>query len=217
MIPMPLLLALAGQDMAAPVPDRVLAAQRGGFRLPTGVDVAITVRTDTAINGALVLRTVFSADRGAPVVTVFAPRNGQTVASPIPSNAAATGNPTVTVDARGVLQVTPGVANLAIGSRDTGALTNGLEQVASGAVTDNGTIIAAADARRVTLTGDDIAITHLTGTALGSAIANSGSDRTIDTQTSISIDLGGAGPDKIGSAMMRVEDVALGALQARVQ
>lgn len=211
-----LLLALVAQEAAAPVADRVLAEQRGGFRLPTGVDVAITVRTDTAVNGALVLRTVFSADRGAPTVTVYAPHAGQTVASPIPAASAQGGTPTVTVDARGVLQVTPGVGTLAVGTRDAGALPAGLEQVAAGTVTDHGTIIEGAGARTVTLQGDDLAITHLTGTALGSAIANSGSDRVIDTQTSIAIDLGGAGPDKVGSAMLRVEDVALGALQTRV-
>jgi hypothetical protein len=61
----------------------------------------------------------------------------------------------------------------------------------------------------------DIRIFHLTRNAIGSAITNTGSDRAIDTHTSVSIDLRNAGPDVLGSAMLRVEDVALGALASR--
>ena len=61
----------------------------------------------------------------------------------------------------------------------------------------------------------DIRIVHLTGNAIGSAIANMGSDRAIDTQTTLSIDLRNAGPDVLGSTMLRVEDVGIGALTSR--
>ena len=67
-----LLLLLAGQ--VAPLSDAELARQRGGFRLPNGVDVALTVQTQTAVDGAVVLRTVFRADQGAPTLTVFTPK-----------------------------------------------------------------------------------------------------------------------------------------------
>ncbi|MGJ3626986.1 hypothetical protein AB5I41_08885 [Sphingomonas sp. MMS24-JH45] len=70
--------------------------------------------------------------------------------------------------------------------------------------------------RLVELTGSDIAVTHIAGGAFGAAIANMGSDRTIDTQTSVAIDLSGAGPDVIGSAMLRVQDVATQALAGRL-
>ena len=224
-----LLLLAAVQEVPwerAPIPDPVLAQQRGGFRLPNGVEVSMSVRTDTAINGALVLRTVFAADRGTPTVTVYAPRNGATVASglsPATAGAATTGSPTVSFDGRGGIQVTPAVATLAVrgaGGGDVGAaLPAGLVQVDAGAVTDNGTIAQAANglARAVTLQGPDVSVTHLVGTALGSAIANAGSNRTIDTQTSVAIDLHGAGPDVVGSSLLRVGSVAEGALQGRVR
>ena len=53
------------------------------------------------------------------------------------------------------------------------------------------------------------------GGAFGSAILNSGSDRTISTATTVSIDLRNAGPEVLGSALLRIEDVAIGALTTR--
>ena len=210
----------------APLPDPVLAQQRGGFRLPSGVEISLSVRTDTAVNGALVLRTVFSADQGAPTVAIYAPRTGTSVASGLGQGSSGTttvGSPTVTYDGRGNIQVTPAVTTIAVsgaGRGDAGAaIPAGLIQVGAGAVTDAGTIAEAANglARAVTLQGPDISVTHLVGTALGSVIANAGSNRTIDTQTSVAIDLHGAGPDVVGSSMLRVQGVAESALQERIR
>ena len=79
--------------------------------------------------------------------------------------------------------------------------------------TDNGTVQQ--DMAGVSLQGTDIRIVHLTGSAIGSAIANSGNDRAIDTLTTLSIDLSNAGPDVLGSAMLRVEGVAIDAASMR--
>ena len=167
-----LLLLLFAQDVplaAAAVPDAELATQRGGFTLPSGVDVALTVQTQTSINGALVLRTVFRADQGPAVLTTFAQRGGETVA------------------------------------------------VRDGAVTDGGVVAETARGGQLSaaLRGNDISITHLAGTAFGTAIANSGSDRTIDTQTNVGIDLHNAGAMLQASAALRVEDVANAAMAMR--
>ena len=59
------------------------------------------------------------------------------------------------------------------------------------------------------LEGDGLDITHLVGNALGSIIANTGSDRAIDTATTVGIDINGASPANLGSAMLRVEAIAI--------
>jgi len=226
-----LLLALAavqGDPFAAPaLPDPDLAAQRGGFRLPNGIDVAMTVQTQTSVNGAIVLRTVFTADQGTPTLTVYAPKPGTTVAAAPSTPAAATGTagaPTITYDGRNGIQVTPGSAapgiSVAAGAASAGgAVPAGLEQVGATATTDAGTISQQVQGglRTVALRGSDLSITHIAGDAFGSAIANSGNDRAIDTSTSVSIDLGNAGPDILGSAMLRVQDVAVEAATMRIQ
>lgn len=219
-----LLLAQAGPMAAAPVPDPILAEQRGGFRLPSGIDVALTVQTQSAINGAVVLRTVFQLDKGPASLTIYAPKPGETVAAGDRGTATqGTGMPSVSYDSRNGIQVQPAIGgpNVAISSRSasaSAAVPAGLAQVASGAQTDAGLVTEAArgGVQTVELRGADLSITHLSGNAFGSAIANTGSDRTIDTTTSVSIDLANAGPDVLGSAMMRVQDVATDAATMRI-
>lgn len=211
---------------ATPVAEPVLAEQRGGFRLPNGIDVALTVQTQTAINGAVQLRTVFQVDRGAPSLTIYSPKPGEVVAlsaaggekQAMPGTA-----PTITYDRMTGVQVVPGTSpsTLSVSGGQVGmdAVPAGLTQVADGATTDAGAISDTTrnGVRSVSLAGADLTITHLAGNAFGSAIANSGSDRTIDTQTTVSINLGNAGPDVLGSAMFRVQDVALDAVAMRVR
>ena len=200
---------------AAPVADAELAGERGGFRLPNGIDVALTVQTDTAVDGALVLRTVFRADHGTPTLSSYVPRDGATVGF-TRTNAGGTGQaaPTISYDARGGIQVTPGATAVAaaIGTAKgaIAAIPEGLREAGNAVATD-----ASGPVRTVTLSGGDLVVTHFAGNAFGSAIANSGSDRAIDTATTVSIDLGNAGPDVLGSAMLRVEGVALDALRMR--
>ena len=225
-----LALVLAGMGqalfgMVAPVADEMLANERGGFMLPNGVDVALTVQTQTAVNGAVVLRTVFQASQGAPTLTVYAPRAGATVtAAPAGGATQASGAaaPVVTYDSRSGLSVMPGVGAPAItlaGGARNAEVPPGLQEIAGG-VTDNGTVTQATQGgvRTVELSGSDLTVTHLAGNAFGTAIANSGSDRTIDTQTSVAIDLGAAGADLMaGSALLRVGEVAGAAVAMRAQ
>jgi len=221
-----LFLLLLAQDVplaAVSVPDAELATQRGGFTLPNGIDVALTVQTQTAINGAVVLRSVFRADQGAPTLTVYAPKTGETVAADrVTTVGGSAGMPTVTYDGRGGLQVTPaaGGPGIAIAAgAATGVVPAGLAVLAAGGsvATDNGTVsqTATGGLQTAELRAADLSITHLAGTAFGSAIANSGSDRTIDTQTSVGLDLRNVDSTVLASAMLRVEDVATAAMLNR--
>lgn len=208
---------------AAPVGDPVLASQRGGFQLPNGIDVALTVQTQTALNGAILLRTVFQVDQGAPSLTIYAPKPGETVSagsSAVKASTNAAAPPTITYDRDAGLQVVQGIPRSSVSVGVAGgtaeAVPGGLVQVAPGAVTDAGTVSEASHngVRAVSLAGTDLTITHLAGDAFGSAIANSGSDRAIDTTTSVSIALGGTA-DTMGPAMFRLQDVALGSVAIR--
>lgn len=221
-----LLLALAPvQYDHPPLTDPELAEQRGGFRLPNGIDVAMTVQTQTAVDGAVVLSTVFRADQGAPTLTVYTPRPGESVvgqASAAARNAVIA--PSVTYDGRNGIQITPGASAPPIGvaagaASGGGGVPQGLTAVdaASGVATDAGLVTEAArgGVRTVELRGPDLTITHFAGDAFGTAIANSGSDRAIDTQTTLSIDLRNAGPDVLGSSMLRAAAIADDAVRGR--
>jgi hypothetical protein len=220
-------MAAAGDDpLKTPLPDPVLAQERGGFSLPGGLDIALTVQTQTAIDGKVVLTTVFRAVEGPAAFTAYVPRPGETVVS---HNNAASGGaagtqtlPTVVIDGRNGVRVTPGVTPPTVsvtgGAGGNGGVPDGLVEAGAGAVTDAGTVggSASGSVRTIELRGSDISVTHLAGGAFGSAIANSGSDRAIDTTTSVGIDLSNAGPDNLGSTMFRVENVAIDALRSRI-
>ena len=217
-----LLLLLFAQDVplaGVAVPDAELAAQRGGFELPNGIDVALTVQTQTSLNGAIVLRTVFRADQGPATLTVYAPRAGETVAAA--RGAAGTNTvamPTISYDSRSGLQVMPGAPTVAVTAGAAAAAHEaGLAQVANGAITDNGTIAQTlrGGVESTELRAYDLTISHLAGSAFGSAILNSGSDRAIDTQTTVGIELHNVGPTLLASAALRIEDVAIDAMAMR--
>jgi len=64
-------------------------------------------------------------------------------------------------------------------------------------------------ASRVRLEGDALATTHFYGDAIGSLTVNTGSGRTIDSITTINLDLANISPDVIGSSLFRAEAAAL--------
>lgn len=210
------------------VDDAVLAEQRGGIRLPNGIDVNLSIDTITAIDGRIVLQTVTRITDGAPVVTAYAPEGDDPV--PLAQHGAGRPGPqgqappSVIYDRQNGLQVTttmPAVpVTLTTGEGGNAPQdTPGLQAIDPTRIvsTPNG-LVQMRDGegiRGVELQGMDIRVLHLTRNAIGSMIVNTGSDRAIDTQTTVSIDLRNAGPDVLGSAMLRAEDVALGALASR--
>ena len=126
-----LMAAQAAPMIDAPVvPDPELATMRGGFRLPNGIDVSLTVQTQTAIDGAVVLRTVFRADQGAPTLTIFAPHTGERVASGeitgATTNVATSTEPRVWYDPRTGIHIQPSAATPSVaittGTANPGAI-----------------------------------------------------------------------------------------------
>lgn len=113
---------------------------------------------------------------------------------------------------RTVFDIRQGTSSLSVlaNHADTGVLA-----------TIDGTEVATADGTvrvrtsdsgtRVDFSGDRIDVSHLAGSALGSVIANSASDRTIDVATTVTIGLGGVTPDAIGGSLARVDTLALDA------
>ena len=67
----------------------------------------------------------------------------------------------------------------------------------------------AGDQTRVTLNGQSTQVTHLLGGALGSLVANSGSDRSIDVSTTVDLAVSNASPQLLGSALLRVDALAI--------
>lgn len=212
---------------AVELPEIVLAEQRGGIRLPGGINVALTIDTVTAVDGRIVLQTITRIADASPVVTAYAPEDGASIPLAARGGAENLGGtpPQISYDRQHGLTVTAGLPPVPLTVSRTAGATNeatpaeGLRTLdLSRPVTTTAGLVQARGAggrSGVELIGADIQIFHLTGNAIGSAIANSGSDRSIDTATTLSIDLRNAGPDVLGSTMLRVEDVALRALATR--
>ncbi|HEU0044496.1 hypothetical protein [Sphingomonas sp.] len=70
---------------------------------------------------------------------------------------------------------------------------------------------SATDGVRVDLSGEAIEVSHLLGGALGTVVANSANDRSIDVTTTVDIGLSGVRPDALGGAAIRAENLALDA------
>lgn len=196
---------------APPVADPVLATMRGGVLLPNGLQLAIGIDIQTRVDGNLVLHTIYASD--GPIIgpRVFTDgADGQqlapgtvTVRTPdVP------GTPIVSV-AR-----TPGGPQVVASSNRTGATVNLVtappafwvtaEGQTSVPVTSNGPPVTTGPGS-FALTEADGTITsslktasyevfHLIGRVTGSAVTNMGSDRAIDTISSVNLDLQGGLP-----------------------
>ncbi|WP_375392006.1 hypothetical protein [uncultured Sphingomonas sp.] len=210
-----------------PLPDAELARQTGKFLLPNGVELALSVTSDTTLNGQPVLRTVFTIDHGVQT-QVFGRDPAAAPVTSAPAGNAAAGGPTgvtVTMDRQSGLQtVTPtyggaaGAPGVSVGAatQDPHALGLTALPVTAGGpavATPDGvvTVTALPTGTQVTLAGDHFAVSDLVGHAIATAIANSGNDRTFDTATNVAIDLRNIAPYQVGAAQMRVESLALDA------
>lgn len=207
-----------------PVSNTVLAEQRGGFRLPNGIDVALTVQSVTSVNGVVVLHTTFRVDQGPPTIAIHTSgREGQDSGTSTQQNRTISiaATPTVGYDPRNGVQITPGVAapsiRIATVAQDMAASASPGEVASEQSANAFGAIEQSQQngVHSISLQGPDIAVTHLAGTTFGSIVANSGNDRAIDTATTISLDLRNAGPDVLGSAMLRVGNLGNDALAFR--
>lgn len=60
----------AADPYSKPLPDPALQQMRGGFVLPSGLNIGIGVTTESRIDGQLVLRSVFTADHGPGTLAI---------------------------------------------------------------------------------------------------------------------------------------------------
>ncbi|MEJ5976712.1 hypothetical protein WG901_08705 [Novosphingobium sp. PS1R-30] len=228
---MPLLLsqAMATPFSAFPVADEELAQMRGGFSLPNGIDVALAVQTQTTIDGAIVLRTVFQASEGPASFAAYVPAAGQNAADANVSQKAQTSSTTpvaIEFDNRNGFRFSPGVPLPVVGSGSQSekiaeGTPAGFSEIGANGptVTSAGVVTLSKIGSSYTATLDDtmLRVTHLAGQAFGSIVANSADNKAIDVETTIDLNLSGASPDVLGSAMFRVENTALDALRSRNQ
>ncbi len=219
--------------IAPALPDEALAGLRGGFSVAGGPDVALAVTTQTALDGRLILRSVFTIADGGPSLAVQAPAPGAPIAVAPGSlggqavTAGSAPNMTVRFDRQTGVQITPAspfasapvnVASGALPAASAGSDAPTLDLSAGPVVTDGGTVtlVQGAAGPRVQLDGDRLAVSHLFGGAVGSVIANGGNDRLIESATTVTVSLAGATPYNLGSASLRVEGIALDVTRALV-
>lgn len=221
--------ALAQAAPAAPLSDPELASVTGKFLLPNGVELALSITSDTVVNGQAVLRTVLTVDHGEQL-QVFG-RDGTTTGAAYPASTAATpaAGVNVVVDRTSGLQSVVPVRGASGGATSVNApvadaATLGLKllplaaggpavQTADGLVS----LAAVRGGSQVRLAGDQYGVAHLVGGAVATALVNSGNDRTFDNVTNVAVDLRGALPMQLGSAAARVDTLALEATRGMIR
>lgn len=227
----PLALISAAAFAAPAVSDTELSGMRGGFSLPGGLEATMAVRTETSVNGGLLLRSIYRIDQGPPTLQLYAPAVGQTV------RAQTAGASTLGQGTQGAVRINFDRQNGVSISRQMGmpatSVTVGLANQASEAASDNlqpldlssgsvetaGGRVSVSDLPqgvRARIQGDGIDASHLFGAAFGSVVANTANDRAIESATTISLDLRGATPMNLGSSMLRAEGIAADAVRQMV-
>lgn len=229
----------ADEVLGAPLPDGELARATGKFILPGGVSLALSVTSDTIVDGAAVLRTVFTVDQGARL-QVFGRDGAASVQVAQAAAGSATGGATMVPNGVNVLfdrqsgtrTVSPtftvganavgvGAARIASASDAATAGLTPLALTTGGPAirTPDGLVMlnATSGGAQVTLAGDRFGVAHLVGRSVATAITNSANDRVFDTVSTIDIDLRDVSPFTMGTAAMRVDDMALDATRGMVR
>lgn len=218
------------QDFGSPIPDAELATLTGKFLLPGGGALALSITSDTLVNGTAVLRTVLTVEHKANL-QVFARDDGGAAgvnAVGGAASAAQTLNTGVSVlfDRRSGAQITlPTVSTVRIATaaeapdRQAGLVPVVLIAGGEAVRTPDGlvSLTTLPNGSQVTLSGDQIDIAHLVGHSIATAILNAGNDRTIDTVTTIGIDLRDASALTLGSAILKVDTLAADAARGMVR
>lgn len=198
------------------VKDAELARMRGGMLLPNGLTVSVGIDIQTRVNGLLALHTVYANEGPAAGVRVF--YDG---ANPVPlapatrtiSASATAGTPTLIVDRSATgTTVLPSTAtpattvNLVSGDPSTWLSGEGQTQVAlqpggPAVATPNGNIsLANTDTGSVvTLQTPTLLVRQLVGQATGITVANTANNQTIDTVSSVNVDVQGLSPELLSS------------------
>ncbi|WP_019831042.1 hypothetical protein [Sphingomonas sp. PR090111-T3T-6A] len=193
------------------VPDSELSEMRGGFNLPDGLDIAIGIDVQTRIDGALALHTVYNSEGPDAGIHAYSGDNGPASSSggtSVPGTAAGA-SVSVSRSASGATVVsTPSTPAVTIASNASPASTGGnaLPLTANGAPvqTASGSYSLSSTDRGdvVTYAGPSIEVQHLIGQATGVVIANTANNRTIDTASTINIDMQNVPVAAISSAFL---------------
>ena len=211
--------------------DEALARMRGGVNLPNGLDVAIGIDIQTRIDGVLVLHTVYNSDGPELGIRVFtdgtdaAPIAPATTTVTTPAHGSA---PAVTIDrSPGGTVIVPGqsIPSATVNLVNGGPATwlNGKGQTPVPVVANGPTVVAAPGNVRlqidpagavVILDGPNLEVRQMIGRATGAVVANTGSDRSIATISSINVDLQGLAPQLL-AGVFAAQRVAIEAMLAR--
>jgi hypothetical protein len=214
---------------AQPITEAELSNMRGGFSLPGGLEATMAVRTETSVDGGLLLRSVYLVDRGAPSLQLFAPRTGEAVrgqsAATASPDRALQGSVRINFDRQNGVsisrQMAMPAASVTVGASAPKPTSDSLQalDLSDGPVDTPGGRVSVSQSDtgvRSRLEGDGIDATHLFGNAFGAVVANTANNRVIDSSTTITLDLRGATPLNLGSAMLRAEAVAADAVRQLV-
>ncbi len=223
------------ESVSAPrLTDAELAKVTGKFVLPNGVELALSVTSDTVVNGQLILRTVLTVDRSTQL-QVFG-RTGQesTVAytgtaesdrAPMPMGVV------VEFDRKSGLQTVTPTFSVARGSTVTlGAVSEEPQALGLAALPllPGGPAISTADgvvslaaaqngSQQVTFVGDQLSVVNLVGQSIATALANTANDRTLDSVTNVAIDVRNLAPYQVGMAQLRIDALAVDATRGMIR
>jgi len=208
---------------AQPVPDGELAMMRGGLMLPNGLNVAIGIDIQTRIDGVLALHTIFSSESPAIGIRIYT--DGTTSPSQVPGTVTVAGGdanwPTVSVSRSptGTTVVAPATGpatSINIVSGPTSGWLDAAGQtlvpvVANGPplAADGGSIRLTTDERgaQVALITPAVEVRHLIGQATGAVIANTANGISIDTVSTVNVNLIGL-PAGLTNGMLMVNRIA---------
>lgn len=181
------------------VTDDRLGTIRGGFLLPNGMDIGLGITVDTLIDGRPVLTTVLTVDNGSHLNIytggdVQRQSTATTVSVPGPNGPS-------------LIRITQDTAPGIGGGDPVAVLANGPPvQTQAGAVQ-----LAQSDTQStVFLTGDGFEVRHMIGAATGALVANTASDRVIDTMVTVDLDIRHSAIPT-GAMMLRLDNLLAGA------
>lgn len=203
---------------AVPVADSELATMRGGILLPNGLNIAIGIDIQTRVNGVLALHTIYSTEVPNNAIRVYTDGTTAPASAPGTTTIATGGNSSPGIDAsRSPTGTTvtaasggqPMIVNVLVGPTSTWLDAAGQTNVP---VTANGSAVPASSGAitlvedgagaRVTLSAPGLQVQHLVGQATGAVIANTADNRSIDTVSSINVNLVGVPAALLGGALM---------------
>jgi hypothetical protein len=226
-----LVVARKPHQFGTEVADEVLAAMRGGVALPNGLNIAIGIDIQTRVDGLLALHTIYATDGPDAGVRVFTDGAAPSIVPPgtiAVKTGGSDGSPEITVSRAptgSTVDVStpsaPTRVNILSGMPSTWQTAAGQTPVP---VTENGPAVSTPAGNIALVTNDRgavvtldapmLRIQQIVGEAAGVIIANTANDRTIDTISSVNLDLQGLSPELLAGLSMG-DQLALAVASAR--